>query len=172
MAEKKEMISRDEASTQVNRMITRAALIHYAFTKTLVEVLGEKKGKALAKKAIDLYGEWVGKNVKEKTLAKGLPALPENFQDDLPPLGWPDRETVQVEGEKRTRIYSCPLARAWQELGARDLGRIYCYVDQAKYKAYNPELECVHVRNVLDGEPFCELAIRKKKRASPRAGSE
>jgi hypothetical protein len=164
MADKKEMISRDEASAQVKRMISRAALIHYAFTKTLVDVLGEKKGKALAKKAIQLYGEWVGKGVKEKTLAKGLPALPENFQDDLPPLGWPDRETVQVEGERRSRIYSCPLARVWQDLGARDLGRIYCYVDQAKYKAYNPELECVHVRNVLDGDPYCELAVRKRKK--------
>jgi len=43
----------------------------------------------------------VGKRVKEKTLAQGLPLIRENFQDDLPDLGWVDRE--RVEGEKRSR---------------------------------------------------------------------
>ena len=164
MTEKKEMISKEEARGQIHSMITRAALIHYAFTKTLIDELGEKKGKALAKKAIRLYGKWVGKRIKEKTLAKGLPLIRENFQDDLPSLGWEDRELVEVDGEKRARVFTCHLARVWQELGAPELGRIYCFVDQAKYDAYNPELECVHTRNVLDGDPYCELAVRKKKR--------
>jgi hypothetical protein len=164
MADKKEMIAKEEAFQQVKSMITRAALIHYAFTKTLVDELGEKKGKALAKKAAQLYGELVGKRVKEKTLAKGLPLTRENFQDDLPDLGWAEREKVEVEGEKRSRVYTCHLAKVWQELGAPELGRIYCFVDQAKYEAYNPELQCVHVKNVLDGDPYCELAVRTKKK--------
>ena len=162
MTDKKKSISEVEAFKQIKSMITRAALIHYAFTKTLIEELGEKKGKELARKAIKLYGEWVGKRVKEKTLAKGLPLIRENFQDDLPALGWADREKVEVEGEKRSRTHTCHLAKVWQELGAPDLGRIYCFVDQAKYEAYNPELECVHTKNVLDGDPYCELAVRKK----------
>jgi hypothetical protein len=145
-------------------MITRAALIQYAFTKTLIEGLEEKKGKKLARKAIKLYGEGVGKRVKEKTLAQGLPLIRENFQDDLPDLGWVDRERVEVEGEKRPRTYTCHLAKVWQELGVPDLGRLYCFVDQAKYQAYNPELQCVHVKNVLDGDPYCELAVRTKKK--------
>jgi hypothetical protein len=165
MKEKKEMISKEEAFQQVKSMITRAALIHYAFTKTLVDELGEKKGKALAKKAIELYGKEVGKRVKDRTLARGLPLTRENFQDDLPDLGWADRERVEVEGEKRARVHTCHLAKVWQELEVPELGRIYCFVDQAKYKAYNPELECVHVKNVLDGDPYCELAVRRRKNA-------
>ena len=164
MTEKNEMISKKEAQAQVQSMITRAALIHYAFTRTLIDELGEEKGKALARKAIRLYGELVGRRVKEKTLAKGLPLIRENFQDDLPALGWEDRELIEVEGEKRARVHTCYLARVWKELGAPELGRIYCFVDQAKYDAYNPELECVHTRNVLDGDPYCELAVRKKKK--------
>ena len=160
---KKEMISKEEAFQQVKSMITRAALIHYAFAKTLVDELGEKKGKALVKKASLFYGKMVGKRVKERTLAKGLPLTRENFQDDLPALGWAEREQVEVEGEKRARVYTCHLARVWQELGAPDLGRLYCYVDQAKYEAYNPDLQCVHVKNVLDGDAYCELAVRTKK---------
>ncbi len=166
---KKETISKKEASEQVHSMATRAALIHYAFTKTLVEGLGKKKGTELARKAIKRYGEWVGKRVREKTLAKRLPLTRENFQDDLPALGWADREKVEVDGEKRSRVHSCPLARVWLELGAPELGRIYCFVDQAKYEAYNPELQCVHTKNVLDGDAFCELAVRPKNRGGRKA---
>ena len=108
--------------------------------------------------------------MKEKTLAKGLPLIRENFQDDLPDLGWADREKVEVEGEKRSRTYTCHLAKVWQELGAPELGRIYCFVDQAKYEAYNPEMECVHTKNVLDGDPYCELAVRPKKKTERRKG--
>jgi len=166
MADEKEMVTKEEAFQQVKSMITRAALIHWAFAKTLVDELGEKKGKALAKKAIELYGKEVGKRVKERTLARGLPLSRENFQDDLPDLGWAEREKVEVEGENRSRIYTCLLARALQELGVPELGRIYCFVDQGKYEAYNPELQCVHVKNVLDGDAYCELAVRKKKARS------
>ena len=162
--EKKEMISKDEALSQLKSMITRTALIHYAFTKTIIDEMGKEKGKELAKKAISLYGEMVGKKVREKTLAKGLPALPENFQDDLPALGWASREKVVVEGEKRARVHTCYLAEAWKDLGVPEIGRLYCFVDQSKYEAYNPELECVHTKNVLDGDPYCELAVRSKKK--------
>jgi predicted hydrocarbon binding protein len=162
--EKKEMISKDEAFNQLKSMITRTALIHYAFTKTIIDELGKEKGKELAKKAIRLYGEMVGKKVRENTLAKGLPTLAENFQNDLPTLGWADREKVVVEGEKRARVHTCYLAEAWKELGVPEIGRLYCFVDQAKYEAYNPDLECVHTRNVLDGDPYCELAVRSRKK--------
>ena len=104
MSEKEEMISKKEASRQVHSMITRLAWLHYAFARTLIKELGEKKGKDLSKKAVALYGELVGKKAKEKTLAKGLPLSRENYQDDLPSLGWGDSERVEVEGEKRARV--------------------------------------------------------------------
>jgi len=163
MVENKEMISTDEAFRQVKSMITRAALIHYAFTKTIMDELGEKKGKEISKKAIKLYGELVGKQAKKRADERKLPYTKDNFQDDLPSLGWHHREKVVIDGEKRSRVYTCYLADAWKELGAPEIGRIYCFVDQAKYEAFNPKLDCVHVKNVLDGDPYCELAVREKK---------
>lgn len=162
MSEEKEMVSKEEARRQVLSIINRMALLHYCFSKTLVEELGGKKGRELIRKAIDHYGEKVGKKVKEKTLAKRLETLPEYYQEDLPVFGW-SVERVMVDGEPRARVHACHLASVWKELGAADLGRLYCYVDQAKYKAYNPELECVHVKNILDGGRYCELAVRKRK---------
>jgi predicted hydrocarbon binding protein len=159
-----EMISKEEAARQVHSMITRLAWLHYAFARTLMKELGEEKGKALSKKAVALYGELVGKGAQAKTKAKGLPLTRENYSEDLPSLGWGHSETVEVEGEKRRRVYTCHLAKIWKELGAPEVGRLYCFVDQAKYEAYNPELVCVHVKNVLDGDPYCELAVRSKKK--------
>jgi len=164
MAEEKEMVSREEAQRQVKSMITRAALIHYAFAKTIIDEVGEKRGKELIKKAMALYGEKVGQKARERAGEKGLPNTAENFQDDLPTLGWHSRERVVVDGERRARVHTCYLAETWKELGAKEIGRLYCYVDQAKYKAFNPELECVHTKNCLEGDPYCELAVRSKKK--------
>ncbi len=159
----KERVSKEDASRQVLSMVNRLALLHYVFSKTLISELGEKKGKEVIGKAIQLYGEKVGKSVREKTLAKGLKLLRENYQEDLPLFGW-SIQGVEVEGERRARVLECHLAKTWKDLGAPELGRLYCHMDQAKYQAYNPELECVHVRNVLDGDPYCELAVRVKKK--------
>jgi hypothetical protein len=163
MPAKKEKITQEEATRQVLSIVNRMALLHYSFAKTLVRELGGKKGKEMARKAIDFYGKQVGKQVREKTKAKGLETLLENYQEDLPLLGW-NMEKIVVGGEPRLRIHACNLAKAWNDLGAPSLGRLYCYMDQAKYKAFNPDLECVHVKNTLDGDPCCELAIRSKKK--------
>jgi len=163
MARKKEMLTQEEATRQVLSIVNRMALLHYSYAKTLIRELGARKGKEVTRKAIDFYGRQVGKQVREKTKAKGLQTLLENYQEDLPLLGW-NMEKVVVDGEPRVRIYDCNLAKAWNKLGAPGLGRLYCYMDQAKYTAYNPKLECVHAQNTLDGDPCCELAIRARKK--------
>ena len=161
---KEETVPKKEAMQQLRNMISRTALLHYAFTQTLIEELGEKKGKALALKAIKRYGGFVGQKAMKKAQEKGLPFTRENFQDDLPSLGWHSREKVVVDGENRARVHTCYLADTWKDLGSPEIGRLYCFVDQAKYETFNPDLECVHTKNVLDGDPFCELAVRLKKK--------
>ena len=159
-----EKIPKKEAMQQMRNMISRTALLHSAFTQTLIEELGEEKGKALALKAIKRYGGFVGQKARKKAEEKGLPLTRENFQDDLPSLGWHNRERVVVDGENRARVHTCYLAETWKELGAPEVGRLYCFVDQAKYETFNPDLECVHTQNVLDGDPFCELAVRQRRK--------
>ena len=45
-------------------------------------------------------------------------------------------------------------------LGDTETARLYCFVDQAKMKAFNPDYEYIHLKNILDGDPVCELVIR------------
>ena len=156
-----ETISKEQAVRDVLSFVKRAAMLHYSFSKTLIEEFGEEKGKQLIQKAVETYRTLVGEQVKADTLDKGLELRLENYQEDLPSVGW-QAERVLVDGEPRGRVHVCPLANVWKDLGAPEIGRFYCFVDQAKYKAYNPDFECVHVKNMLDGDPYCDIAVRNK----------
>ena len=47
MSEKEELVPLSEAGEQVEIAITRLALLHLGFSKTLVKEFGEERGKAL-----------------------------------------------------------------------------------------------------------------------------
>lgn len=68
-------------------------------------------------------------------------------------------ETVEVEGEPRVRAYGCVLAKVWQEYGEEKLGRLYCYMDVAKYMGYNPNYKLIHTKTVPEGDEYCELVV-------------
>ena len=108
----------------------------------------------------------IGKEVRKKVLQQCLPTTPENYglgsSRSLPHFGVHEkRETVEVSGERRIRAYGCVLAKVWQEYGEEGLGRLYCYVDPAKYMAYNSDYKLAHVKALPDGDRLCEFCIRK-----------
>jgi predicted hydrocarbon binding protein len=160
------MVTADECTKEVKLMARRAALLHYYFSEAVIEELGEEAGKKLIKKAIWAYGEHCGRAVREGVEALGLPLTDENFGKvrDLPRFGWETGMITLPDGEPRLVATFCPLAATFKELGPRgmELGRLYCFVDQAKYNAYNPEVDFIHARNVLDGDDCCEFVVQPK----------
>ncbi len=163
MSPDQEMITRKEALKQIKLATRRTALLYHHFAQTLIEELGRPKAVEVITKAIKAYGDHIGRAAQEKALAKGHSLTPENFESDLPDLAW-EGEAVTVEGEKRHRVHHCPLAAEWLNLGQAEVARLYCWVDQAKMEAFNPEYTYVHLKNLLDGDECCELAVRKKER--------
>jgi len=82
-------------------------------------------------------------------------------------LAWsPEGMPTLLRGGKEIRV--CPLAKYWIDKGAAELGRLYCYVDQAKYSAFDPECECRHLANVLDGDDQCVVVAKKKREWAAR----
>lgn len=164
MTKEGERITPQECRDEIVLMARRMALLHYYFSKTIVDRLGKDEGKALIKEAIWAYGRHCGQAVREGVEALGLPPTDENYGRvrDLPKYGWESDTVTLPDGEVRPIATFCPIADALQELGpeAVELGRLYCYVDQAKYEAYNPDMEFIHAKNVLDGEPYCEFLIQ------------
>ncbi len=164
MDEKDRTVTVKEATEQVQLMARRMALMYHHIGEVLVERFGKDKAKEIMKEAIWRYGTECGESVKAGVTGMGLPLTPENFNrvPDLPVYGW-DRELIFEEGEPRPKVNYCPLADVWLSKGSQEMGRVYCYVDQSKFQGYNPEIECVHTKNALDGDPFCVLSIHYKK---------
>ncbi len=161
MAADKEMVPLEEAKEQVRRVCRRLGLLHLSFAKTLAEELGEETGRQLALKAIRDYATKIAEEVKRDVIARGLDTAPQNYKEDLPLYGMHERmEVVEVDGEPRIRAYGCVMAKVWQEYGEDKLGRLYCYVDPAKYMVFNPDFKLVHTKSIPDGDEYCELVIR------------
>jgi hypothetical protein len=156
-------VSRAEALQQIGIAVERIAMLYYHFATTLVAELGEEQGRKLIRKAIDAYGQEVGEIQRQRVIEAGLEPTCQNFKAvvDLPRMAWlPENMPVHVANGKELRI--CPLAKYWIDKGAADLGRLYCYVDQAKYPAFDPESECRHMGNVLDGDDSCQVVAKKR----------
>ncbi len=161
----KETIPLEEAKRAVELTARRLGLLHLSFARILVDELGEKKGKELIMQAIEDYGKRIGQEVREGVISQGLDPIPENYgtgkSGDLPEFGMHEgREKVAVGGEKRMRAYGCTMAKVWHECGENELGRLYCYVDPAKYMAFNPNFKLIHTKTLPDGDAYCELAVR------------
>lgn len=167
MGQKDMTMTKKEAHENVQRALRRGALIFHYFCETLVDELGEERGKELIRKAVDAYGERIGEEAKKKAQEKGLALSPENFESDLPDEAW-ETECVNVDGEERVRVHFCPLAAEWLAWGDPEKARLYCYVDQAKMKGFNSAYEYTHVKNLLDGDPYCELVVRRIKESRGR----
>ncbi len=161
----KNQFSREEAGQQVVLMAKRTALLYQTFAEILMEELGEEKGMEAVARVVKAYGTKCGSMVRKGVEAKGLAlSLPNYFSvPDLPKVGWVTDQKTLKEDELEVDILYCPMAEQWQEEGKDELGRLYCWVDQAKFAAYDPDLECTHVKNVFDGDKKCTLSVRKKK---------
>jgi len=163
MMEEQEFIPLDEARRQVALVCRRLGLLHLAFAEVLVAELGQEKGEKMVARAIKEYSQKIGEKKRDAALSQGLELTAESFSQvsDIPSIGMHERaEQIEVEGEKRHRLYGCVMGKVWQEYGKNQLGRIYCYVDPASSMAFNPQCKLVHTRALPDGDEFCELVMR------------
>ncbi|QGU94526.1 hypothetical protein GOM49_04920 [Clostridium bovifaecis] len=158
-------ISRSEAKEQVVLMAKRTAMLYQSFAETLVNKFGSDDAEKIILEAINLFGKTCGERIQNGVRNKGLELTITNFYEipDLPKLGWElSSETVEKDKEQVVDVSYCPLAEQWLEGMDPKLARLYCYVDQAKFSTYNPEIKCTHTNNMLDGDDKCTLLIQNK----------
>jgi hypothetical protein len=165
MKRESEQISRRQAEAEVSLAVERVALLHLAYAEMLVDEFGEGRGRELTVKAIRRYGEKIAAKARQGAQAQGLPLEPEHYGAGGP--NWPsigatdDVEQGEVDGEHRTYIRGCGLAKTFREQGSESLGRLYCLVDAAKMMAYNPTYKVIHLQAEPDGDARCELVLRE-----------
>ncbi len=159
MSEKK--IDLDEAEKEVELVSKRLALLHLSYAKTLIDEFGKEKGEKLVLKAIKKYGKQIGKERRKEIKEKGLETDPENFSkgDALrtPRFGMHSR----IEKEKdKLKAYGCVLGDFWKDEGESDIGRLYCYVDAAKYMGFNEDFVQIHSKAITMNDPHCKFLIK------------
>ena len=165
MSKNTKAVPLNEAIKAVGSASRRIALLHLSYAEAIINELGKEKGVKLISNAIKKYGSRIWRKTREEVLAKGLKPTPENFNKGksytIPKFGMHDRiETVEVEGKKRTQAFGCVLASVWHEYGKEELGRLYCYMDVAKFMAYNSNFKLSHIKTAPDNDECCELEIR------------
>ena len=159
-----ETIKKSEGKEQVELALRRLAFYHATMVEVLREKLGDEEGRALAHEVVDRYGRKIGASARDRTDGEGLAPTPLNYSEDLPFLGF-DAERVS-EDPLTIRVTECPLAKVWKELDCEEDGALYCWVDQAKYDEYNPDLVCKHkVHCLRDSKSHCDIVVEPKKKA-------
>ncbi len=155
-----ETIELEEASKHVKTVSRRIALLHLSYAKTLTEELGEEEGKQLVLKAIKRYGKNIGEARREEIKEKNLESTPENFSEgealSVPPFGMHSK--LEKDGD-RMRAYGCVLGELWREMDEEELGKLYCYVDAAKYLAFNEDWVQTHTKAMTAGDDHCEFKV-------------
>jgi hypothetical protein len=138
-AQRDEMTSLKEAENEVKVVTQRLALLHLAFSKTLVREFGWKRGKRLILMAIKEYGLRVADRTK-----RGYQSLPKygfwEKRAGKPPL--------------------CEFGKMVLELDEKDIGSLYCLIDSAKTMAANPAEKLIHTKCLTIGDDYCDFAIR------------
>ncbi len=159
----RETVSKKQAEEDVRIVAKRLALLYRCFCDELKKELGQEKAQIIVKNVIKKYGEITGKETGEAVEKLGLDKSLINYSKgkDLPSVGWEFEKLKSDAQELQIGINYCPLAEKWIELGQSDFDRLYCSVDQEKYKAYNQKLTCSHLKNVLEGDEWCILHIKE-----------
>ena len=161
-------IDPEEASQALASVSRRIALLHLAYARAIINSLGEEQGALIISEAIKDYATKIGETTKSEVEAQGLAAIPENFEKGrsyaLPRIpgmhaGW--EKITDAEGKERLRAYGCIMGEVWKEFGEEKIGRLYCYMDTAKYMGYNPYYKLVHHKALPDGDDCCEFEVQQ-----------
>ncbi|MFW5928469.1 MAG: L-2-amino-thiazoline-4-carboxylic acid hydrolase [Thermoplasmatota archaeon] len=160
---RKEKIPLDEAEKEVELVSQRLALLHLTYSKTITEELGEERGKELILKTIKKYGKIIGKRRREEIEEKGMEATAENFSEGnvlrIPKFGM--HTDLETNEKGNMELYGCTMGNFWKEEGEEELGKLYCYVDPAKYMGYNEKYIQIHEKAISAGDEYCEFCVRQ-----------
>jgi len=147
-----------EKSQDVEAMAQAMALLYYCLADEFVARYGPE-AKEHIKKAVTRFGEMRGQHIRKRCDEAGLEPNVDSLAScyDLPLAKAWEMVSAREPGTRRTQISRCPLACVWKDLGAPDLGRLYCEVDPALVRGFSPKMTFRCEKNVLEGDPECLL---------------
>lgn len=138
----------------VGRMAKLMAELYYFMAKEMIDKLGEEEGRKAVREAVTKFGEARAAEMKEEAAERGLEINAETYSlvRDMPGISW-----EKDPGNPSDFTY-CPMQDMWEQLGANDLGSIYCEIDYVLYKAFNIDFERPLCKT--NGDLCCRFIIK------------
>lgn len=141
----------------VRKMSVHMANMYYYLTKEMINDFGDD-AKETIERAIVEFGHERGREIAKEVKAAGLPLTIENLDRfyDIPIAeGW-DLHRTYEKCQKHNITDSCTFATVWMDKNWAEVGHIYCIVDIAIREGYSENVEFQPVKNILEGDPYCE----------------
>jgi hypothetical protein len=138
----------------VGRMAKLMAELYYFMAEEMIGKLGEEKGKEAVREAVRKFGEARAESMKEEASERGLEINAGTYSlvRDMPGISW------EKDPDNPTDFTYCPMQDMWEQLGANDLGSIYCEIDYVLYKAFNVDFERPLCKT--SGDSCCRFLIK------------
>lgn len=140
------------------------APIASALIKGFAKEFGTEKTHALAKKIISQDAVSSGKTLAEKYSGNSLNELLKVVQEVWSKDGTMEIENVNLDqASLQFDVTRCGYAEMYERLGIKDLGVILsCGRDFAFMEGFNPEIELVRTKTIMEGDDICNFCYQTK----------
>jgi L-2-amino-thiazoline-4-carboxylic acid hydrolase len=155
---------------------THHSLLFGWLTRAVIERVGESRGEAIMRRAVQHYGAQRGRRMALRARAGGRPLSVATYMaygEWRAAPGEMEHELVDGPPHARERIRRCPWQTAWQAHGLLPYGRIYCLeIDGALVHGFNPALRVDVVGTQTNGAAQCEFVFHDVDPMERPAGFE
>ena len=141
----------------VQSMSVLMANLYYHLTKAVIDDFGEEALESF-RRGISAFGFERGQKIAQEVKKAGLPLTLENLDRfyDIPIVeGW-DPHRVYENDRKISTTERCTFADVWLEKDWAEIGQIYCLTDIAIREGYSANVKFSPVKNILEGDPYCQ----------------
>jgi len=158
--EKKESI--DEISHILCREI-QAPLVS-ALIKRFAKEIGDNKAFAIAKEVICEDAVLSGKSLAEKFSGNSLEDLLKIVKEIWAKDGTMEIKNIRLnENTLFFDVTYCGYAKMYERLGIKEQGFLLsCCRDFALMDGFNPEIELIRTKTIMEGADMCDFRYRKK----------
>ena len=158
---KNELIINGSASPLAKLAVVWAKL-YYAFSKEIMDRLGEEEGKDLLVSCIKKYAKIRGEDVAANVKVQNLELNAENFVRNYDSsFGEIQKECLRIfpeaKLEKADGTTFCPYKEVWESYpGGNELAVIYCEeFHKAMWGSYHPDLKVKQDQIMTRGDKIC-----------------
>jgi hypothetical protein len=159
-------MKRIENTTEFTHLMCREiqAPIVSALIKGFVEKFGTEETHALAKEIICKDAAMAGKALVKEYLGNSLDELLKIVEEVWAEGGTMEIENVNMDDNcLRFDVVRCGYAEMYERLGVKELGGLLsCCRDFAFIDGFNPELQLVRTKTIMEGDDICNFCYKPK----------